>query len=44
MYLTIEVAVALIESRESPDSIRTQELNCRVGVLTPAMIGVGSDI
>ena len=27
MYFTIEVAVALMESRESPDSIRTQEEN-----------------
>ena len=44
IYLTIEVEVALIESRLSPDSIRTQELNCRVGVLRPAMIGVGKEI
>ena len=35
--------VALIESNESPHSINTHELNWRVGVRTPAIMGVGSD-
>ena len=43
-YLTIADDVALIESRLSPHSINTHELNWRVGVRTPAIIGVGNDI
>lgn len=43
-YFTIALAVALMESRLSPHSINTQKLNCRVGVRTPAMIGVGREI
>ena len=37
-------AAALMESKSSSDSIKTQEENCRVGVLTPAIIGVGNEI
>ena len=44
IYLTTEVLVALMESKESPDSISTQDENCRVGVRTPAITGVGSEI
>ena len=33
-----------MESRESPDSISTHDENCLVGVRTPAIIGVGSEI
>ena len=32
-----------MESRLSPHSINTQELNWRVGVRTPDIIGVGND-
>ena len=42
-YLTIALEAALIESNESSHSINTQEENWRVGVRTPAIIGVGSD-
>ena len=35
---------ALIESRSSAVSIKTQEENCLVGVRTPAIIGVGNEI
>ena len=35
---------ALMESKSSSDSIKTQEENCLVGVLTPAIIGVGNEI
>ena len=44
MYFTTLVAVALIESRLSPDSMRTQLENCLTGVRTPAIIGVGSEM
>ena len=44
MYLTIEVDVALIESYESLVSSTTHDENCRVGVRTPAIIGVGNEI
>ncbi|MNP34037.1 hypothetical protein D3C76_1273060 [compost metagenome] len=43
-YLTMALEVALMESRLSPHSISTQELNWRVGVRTPDMIGVGREI
>ena len=43
-YFTIALVVALIESRLSSHSISTQLENWRVGVRTPLMMGVGSEI
>ena len=43
-YLTIAPDAALIESKSSSVSIKTHEENWRVGVLTPAIIGVGREI
>ena len=43
-YLTMALVVALTLSRSSSHSISTQELNWRIGVRTPAMMGVGSEI
>ena len=42
-YFTIALVVALIESRLSSHSMSTHELNWRVGVRTPLMMGVGSE-
>ena len=43
-YLTMALEVALIESKLSPHSMSTHELNWREGVRTPAIIGVGKEI
>ena len=44
IYSTIEAEALLIDFSESPASITTHELNCRVGVRQPAIIGVGNEI
>ena len=43
-YLTMALAVALMESKLSPHSMSTHELNWREGVRTPDMMGVGKEI
>ena len=41
VYLPIAISLAKMLSRVSLLSTRTQLANCRTGVLTPAMTGVG---
>ena len=43
-YFTMDEVVALMLSRLSSHSINTQLENWRVGVRTPLIIGVGSEI
>ena len=44
IYSMIAEVDALIESKVSSHSIKTQEENCLVLVLTPLIIGVGNEI